>query len=47
MNFLIQNGMIYNPAVQTFQKGELAMADGRIVPAETITNCRQVIDAEG
>lgn len=47
MNFLIQNGMIYNPAAQTFQKGDLAMADGRIVPAETLTNCRQVIDAEG
>ena len=32
MNFLIQNGMIYNPAAQTFQKGDLAMADGRSPP---------------
>ncbi len=47
MNFLIQNGMIYDPAARVLQKGDLAMADGRIIPPDAAADFRQVIDAEG
>lgn len=47
MNFLIQNGMIYDPVSHRLKKGDVALADGRIAAPEDGAGYRQVIDAEG
>lgn len=47
MNFLIQNGMIYDPSSRVIKKGDLALVGGRIAKPEEGAEYRQVIDAEG
>lgn len=47
MNFLIQNGMVYNPADHTMQKKNIALRDGIIADPVEGMEYRQVIDADG
>ena len=47
MDFLIKNGLIYDPAQHKSWKGDIAMEDGKIAAPREGHEYRQVIDAEG
>ena len=47
MDFLIKNGMLYNPADHTLRCGDIAVINGLIAAPEADRAYRQVIDAEG
>ena len=47
MDFLINNGRIFDPAEGKFTEGSIAIVNGKIARPETGKTYRQVIDASG
>ncbi len=47
MDFLIKNGLVYDPAQARLERRDVALADGKIARPDPQRNYRQVIDAEG
>lgn len=47
MNFLIQNGTVYDPAAHRLYQADVALVDGKIAVPRPEQNYRQIIDARG
>lgn len=47
MDFLIQNGTLYDPATGKMRRGDLALKDGLIAAPESDHDYREIVDASG